>query len=69
MSTFEKIADLRQRKSTIELGGGQAKIDKQHAGGKHTARERIALLLDEGSFIEIDAFVEHRGTKFGMTKR
>ena len=68
MSTFEKIADLRQRKSTIELGGGQAKIDKQHAGGKHTARERIALLLDEGSFIEIDAFVEHRGTKFGMDK-
>ena len=68
MSTFEKIADLRQKKSTIELGGGQAKIDKQHANGKHTARERIALLLDEGSFIEIDAFVEHRGTKFGMDK-
>ncbi|MCI9625491.1 MAG: methylmalonyl-CoA carboxyltransferase [Clostridia bacterium] len=66
MSTIDKIANLRDRRQTLEQGGGKDKQDKQHASGKKTARERIAMLLDEGSFIEVDAFVEHRGTKFGM---
>ncbi|HMR76805.1 MAG TPA: carboxyl transferase domain-containing protein, partial [Polyangiaceae bacterium] len=47
-------------------GGGQARIDKQHAAGKLTARERIALLLDPGSFVELDRFVTHRCSDFGM---
>ncbi len=68
MSTHEKIALLQQKRSIVELGGGADKIEKQHSSGKLTARERIDLLMDEGSFIEIDAFVTHRGTKFGMEK-
>lgn len=66
MSTLGKIADLQQKKAELQMGGGKAKIEKQHSANKKTARERIALLLDEGSFIEFDAFVSHRGTKFGM---
>lgn len=66
MSTIDKIANLRDRRALLEQGGGKDKQEKQHASGKKTARERIAMLLDEGSFIETDAFVEHRGTKFGM---
>ena len=53
---------------TRGLGGGQKRIDAQHARGKLTARERIELLLDEGSFEEFDMFVEHRCTDFGMEK-
>jgi propionyl-CoA carboxylase beta chain len=49
-----------------ELGGGQARVDRQHEVGKLTARERIDLLLDDGSFIELDKFVTHRCTDFGM---
>ncbi|NMR95961.1 methylmalonyl-CoA carboxyltransferase, partial [Vibrio parahaemolyticus] len=49
-----------------KLGGGIKKIEKQHSSGKLTARERINLLLDEGSFIEIDMFVKHRSTNFDM---
>jgi propionyl-CoA carboxylase beta chain len=52
-----------------ELGGGQERIDKQHAAGKLTARERIALLLDAGSFVEMDKFVTHRCADFGMEKQ
>ncbi len=66
MSTLNKIAELQQKKAELQMGGGKAKIEKQHAANKKTARERIELLLDEGSFIEFDAFVNHRGTKFGM---
>ncbi|HCO66661.1 MAG TPA: methylmalonyl-CoA carboxyltransferase, partial [Dysgonomonas sp.] len=51
------------------LGGGQKRIDAQHAKGKYTARERIAMVLDEGSFEEFDMFVEHRSTNFGMDKQ
>lgn len=64
----ELIRKLRELESKIELGGGQDKIDKQHAQGKLTARERLSLLLDEGSFVEIDKFVKHRCTAFGMDK-
>ena len=50
-------------------GGGKARIEKQHEGGKLTARERIDLLLDPGSFVEIDRFVTHRCTDFGMEQQ
>lgn len=64
----EKIEKLLEAKKKIELGGGEKRIEKQHSQGKLTARERINLLLDEGSFIEIDGFVKHRSTNFGMEK-
>jgi|TARA_B100001094_G_C18195120_1_gene810255 propionyl-CoA carboxylase beta chain len=65
-STEERLQDLRNRKSRSEIGGGQERIDRQHKKGKMTARERIEVLLDEGSFQEIDALVEHRCRDFGM---
>lgn len=61
-----KLDDLQQRRSVIEQGGGAEKIKKQHGDGKKTAAERIALLFDEGSFIETDAFVTHRCKEFDM---
>jgi propionyl-CoA carboxylase beta chain len=60
------IRQLEEKRAAAKLGGGQARIDAQHAKGKLTARERIELLLDEGSFEEWDMFVEHRCTDFGM---
>lgn len=63
-----KLDDLQQRRSVIEQGGGAEKIKKQHSNGKKTARERLAMLFDEGSFVEIDAFVTHRCTEFDMAK-
>ncbi len=65
---MNKLDDLRQRKQKIVLGGGVDRIKKQHAKGKLTARERINLLFDEGTFVEMDAFVKHRCTNFGMEK-
>ena len=59
---------LEVRRAAARLGGGQARIDTQHKRGKLTARERIDLLLDHGSFEEFDMFVEHRCTDFGMDK-
>jgi len=64
-----KSQDLRQRKEKIQLGGGEARIQKQHDKGKLTARERLALLFDEGTFVELDAFVKHRCVNFGMEKK
>ena len=64
----KRIEDLRERREKIEAGGGPKRIEKQHASGKMTARERIAALLDPNSFVELDAFVEHRCTNFGMEK-
>lgn len=63
---MNKIEDLRKRKADLALGGGQKRIDDQHEKGKLTARERIALLFDEGSFVEIDTYVHHRSNNFGM---
>ncbi len=63
---IDKIKELHELKHKISLGGGEKRISKQHALGKLTARERINLLLDESSFTEIDAFVKHRCTDFGM---
>ncbi|MEL6374626.1 MAG: acyl-CoA carboxylase subunit beta [Pseudomonadota bacterium] len=60
------IADLEERRRVARKGGGDRRINAQHGRGKLTARERIALLLDEGSFEEFDMFVEHRCTDFGM---
>ncbi|SDE73766.1 methylmalonyl-CoA decarboxylase subunit alpha [Sporomusa acidovorans] len=64
----EKIQDLKKRQEKIKLGGGQKRIDKQHASGKLTARERVEKLLDPGTFVELDQFVAHRCTNFGMEK-
>ncbi|MEG1441112.1 MAG: carboxyl transferase domain-containing protein [Oscillospiraceae bacterium] len=61
-----KIDDLQQKRFVIEQGGGADKIKKQHESGKKTARERLAMLFDEGSFVEIDAFVTHRCNEFNM---
>lgn len=66
---MDKNSELIQRREASKLGGGQARIDKQHQQGKLTARERITLLLDEGSFNEIGQFVEHRATTFGLDKQ
>lgn len=68
MGTVDKITDLQNRRAIIEQGGGEAKVKKQHDQNKLTARERILYLLDEGSFIEVDAFVKHRCTEFDMAK-
>src|SRR3954468_7008221 len=57
---------LESKRGTARLGGGQKRIDAQHGKGKLTARERLELLLDQGTFEEWDMFVEHRCTDFGM---
>lgn len=62
----EKIASLREKSAQSLLGGGTTRIESQHKKGKLTARERLQLLLDEGSFQEIGAFVTHRSRDFGM---
>ena len=62
------IEELERRRANARLGGGQARIDAQHKRGKLTARERIELLMDDGSFEELDMYVEHRSTDFGMEK-
>ncbi|MCC0043040.1 MAG: acyl-CoA carboxylase subunit beta [Brucellaceae bacterium] len=64
----EVLAELERRRDVAKAGGGKARIDAQHARGKLTARERISIFLDEGSFEEFDMFVEHRSTDFGMEK-
>ncbi len=70
MSTqTEKIKELIELRAKARIGGGEKAIAKQHEKGKLTARERIALLLDEGSFEEMDMFVEHRCYNFGMEKK
>jgi acetyl-CoA carboxylase carboxyltransferase component len=59
---------LKKKREEALLGGGQKRIDQQHKKGKLTARERVHLLLDEDSFVEYGAFMEHRCTDFGMEK-
>lgn len=65
----EKIKELIAKREQARLGGGEKAIEKQHARGKYTARERIDMLLDEGSFEEFDMFKLHRCTNFGMDKK
>ncbi len=64
----ENIDKLVERRESARLGGGRKRIEAQHSKGKLTARERLAILLDEGSFEEFDMFVQHRCTNFGMEK-
>jgi len=69
MSTDPNTQKLRELRQQAPLGGGQHRIDAQHAKGKLTARERMNLLLDEGSFRELDMFVTHRTTGFGLEEK
>jgi len=66
MPSQSRLVELRELRERAKLGGGLKRIEQQHAKGKLTARERLALLLDEGSFQELDAFVTHRVTDFGL---
>jgi acetyl-CoA carboxylase carboxyltransferase component len=68
MSNEKKINDLLEKRALARLGGGQKRIDAQHAKQKMTARERIESLLDEGSFEEFDMFVTHNCHDFGLEK-
>ncbi|CAG9621493.1 acyl-CoA carboxylase subunit beta [Sutcliffiella rhizosphaerae] len=63
---YEKINELYDKRREVELGGGDERIDKQHEKGKLTARERIELLVDEGTFVELNPFIEHRCNDFGL---
>lgn len=65
----EKLADLDARREAAHMGGGQARIDKQHERGKLTARERLDILFDEGTFVEINTLMTTRTTNFGMDKK
>ncbi|MGI5195260.1 acyl-CoA carboxylase subunit beta [Streptomyces sp. CA-288835] len=67
-TTAGKLADLRRRIEEATHAGSARAVEKQHAKGKLTARERIELLMDEGSFVELDEFTQHRSTDFGMEK-
>ena len=69
MSIEKKFKQLEDKNLQAELGGGQDRIDKQHKAGKKTARERIADLLDPGTFVELDKLVKHRCSDFGMDKK
>lgn len=65
-SVDPRIQELRQRKAEAYLGGGEEKVARQHARGRMTARERLQLLLDKGTFREVDVFVTHNTTEFGL---
>jgi acetyl-CoA carboxylase carboxyltransferase component len=69
MSKEQKFKELDERREAAQLGGGEARRKRQHERGQLTARERLDLLLDEGSFREIDPFVTHRCTNFGMGEK
>jgi len=69
MSLEDKIKKLEELNAQAELGGGTDRIERQHAAGRMTARERIELLLDPGTFVELDKFVLHRCNDFGMEKQ
>ncbi|GAB7387153.1 methylmalonyl-CoA decarboxylase subunit alpha [Bacillaceae bacterium] len=68
MDMLDKVLELEDRRWKVKQGGGGERIAAQHRRGKLTARERIDLLLDEGSFVELNPFIEHRATHFGMDK-
>src|SRR5438094_6229804 len=69
MSPDEGLEELRRRNRDAELGGGEERVRRQHKAGKKTARERLELLLDPGSFTEIDKFVVHQSHDFGMAEQ
>src|SRR6266699_2810044 len=68
-SAQEKLTELHDIKAAARLGGGQKRIETQHQKGKLTARERLDLLLDPGTFNELDMFVTHRSTDFGLDEQ
>ena len=68
MSSQDKIRELIELRDKARLGGGEKRIESQHKKGKYTARERIEILLDEGSFEEFDMFVTHRSHRFWTGK-
>lgn len=65
-TTADKLIDFERRNETVYEGGGADRVEKQKAGGRLTARERLDVLLDPGSFVELDRFVTHRCQNFGM---
>jgi propionyl-CoA carboxylase beta chain len=69
MDIYEKINELYDKRREVELGGGDERIQKQHEKGKLTARERIELLVDPGTFIELNPFIEHRTNDFGLDEQ
>ncbi|MEK7714661.1 MAG: carboxyl transferase domain-containing protein, partial [candidate division NC10 bacterium] len=69
MSLQERLDELRRRRAQAELAGGDERVRRQHKAGKKTARERLELLLDPGSFAEIDKFVVHQSHDFGMAEQ
>ena len=68
MDIYSKINELYDKRREVELGGGDERIEKQYERGKQTARDRINYLLDEDTFVELNPFMEHRTTDFGMDK-
>ncbi len=68
MAEQDKLEELRRREAAARAGGGEKRVQRQHEAGKLTARERLAKLYDPGSFNELDLFVKHRATEFGMTE-
>ncbi|ERN52750.1 acyl-CoA carboxylase subunit beta [Alkalihalophilus marmarensis] len=68
MDMLDRINELEERREKVKLGGGEARIDAQHDRGKMTARERIDLLVDEGTFVELNPFIEHRGLDYGSAE-
>ena len=69
MTMREKLELLDKRRAESEQGGGEKRLKAQHDKGKLSARERLDLLLDEGSFTELDRFVVHRSTDFGLDEQ
>ena len=65
----DSFAELRRRNAEAETGGGAERREREHKAGKLTARERVALLLDEDTFEELDKFVAHRSDDFGMQEQ
>ncbi|MGE6718019.1 acyl-CoA carboxylase subunit beta [Peribacillus frigoritolerans] len=68
MDMFDKIEIMEERREKVKLGGGYTRIDAQHERGKLTARERIEILVDEGTFVEINPFIENRGLEYGSSE-
>ncbi|MCH8192330.1 MAG: methylmalonyl-CoA carboxyltransferase, partial [Chloroflexi bacterium] len=68
-TTRDSLEELKRLRAESQLGGGLKRIEQQHKRGKLTARERVALLMDEGTFEELDPFVTHRATDFGLAER
>src|SRR3989442_12874733 len=68
MGMREKLELLQQKRAASEQGGGPERVATQHQKGKMTARERLDVLLDQGSFVELDRFVTHRATDFGLAE-